>query len=74
MKKIYDEEFNIIGYEPDCVEEWLELIYEIGYNFYEHDTVDELKMLVAELMDMVLKTCRCLRNGDIYSDNNAARY
>lgn len=74
MKKIYDEELNIIGYEPDCVEEWLELIYEIGYDCNGHNTVDGLKTLIGELMDMILRANRCLRNGDIYSDNNTMKY
>lgn len=70
MKKIYNKELQTTYYEPDCVEEWLELIYDIGYDCNGHNTVDGLKVLIGELMDMVLRACNCLRDGKVYVDDN----
>ena len=70
MKRIYNEELQKTYYEPDCVEEWIELIYEIGYDCDRYETVDDFKTLIGDLLEMVLRAGKCLRDGDIYSDGD----
>lgn len=74
MRKIYIEELKTECYEPDCVEEWLELICDIGCDYDGCGTVDSLKGLVDELVEMVYRARKCLKNGDIYVDVNSVRY
>lgn len=70
MRKIYDEELKINFYEPDCVEEWLELIWDIGADYDGCYTVESLQSLIDEQMEMVSRARRCLRDGAIYVDND----
>ena len=65
-----ENRLKINFYEPDCVEEWLELMWDIGADYDGCHTVESLQSLIDEQMEMVSRAIRCLRNGAIYTDND----
>ena len=68
MKRWYDEEFGGNVCEPDCCDEWLELIWMVGvdYDGYEND-IKGLRDLVDELVDMSKRARECLHDGLLFS-------
>lgn len=70
MKHWYDKEFQCIVCEPDCVDEWLWHIWAIGLDYDGCNTVESLKELVDELVDMALKARNCLHDGKLFEDKN----
>ena len=68
MRYWYDNEFKGIVCEPDCVDEWLELIWEVGVDYDGCHSVESLKGLVDELLDMAGKARHCLENGKLFTD------
>ena len=68
MKYWYDKEFKGIVCEPNCAEEWLGLICEVAMGYDGCNTVDSLKGLVDELVDMSKKAYYCLYDGKIFED------
>lgn len=60
MKYHINEESGIKISTPDCVDEWLFDIWAIGVDYDGCDTVDSLKKLIDELVDMSVKARECL--------------
>ena len=69
MKSWYDKEFKGILCEPNCADEWLELLWDIGVGYDGCNTVESLKGLVDELLEMSTKARECLYDGKIFKDN-----
>lgn len=76
MRHWYDKEFKGIVCEPNCADEWLELLYDIGLGYDGCGTVESLKGLVDELMEMSTKARKCLHDGKLFEDKeeSAASY
>lgn len=68
MKHWYDKEFKGIVCEPNCADEWLWHLWAIGLDYDGCDTVESLKFLVDELVDMALKARDCLHDGKLFED------
>lgn len=68
MKYWYDKEFKGIICEPNCADEWLELIWDIGVGYDGCNTVESLKALVDELMEMSTKARNCLHDGQLFKN------
>jgi hypothetical protein len=60
MRTWKDEKTGIRMCEPDSCDEWLTLLWMVGADYDGCNTVDSLKALVDELVDMSLKAQRCL--------------
>lgn len=71
MKYIYDKQFKGIVCSPDSADEWMELIRDIGFDYDGCYTVESLKGLVDELVEMSVKARECLRDGKILFDEEA---
>ena len=69
MKYIYDRQFGI-SCTPDCAEEWMEYIFDVGCGYDGCNTVESLKGLVDELIEASQKARVCLREGKIFYDEN----
>ena len=61
--KTWTDEFGTIFAEPDCADEWLELIYDMGIGYDGMHTVKGLQELIDEMMEMAKKARACLREG-----------
>lgn len=68
MKYWYDKEFGRIVCEPNCVDEWLEMIWQVGVDYDGCDSVKSLKGLVDELIEMSQKARYCLEDGKLFVD------
>ena len=68
MRYWYDKEYKGIVCEPNCADEWLELLYDIGLDYDGCGTVESLKDLVDELMKMSTNARTCLYEGKIFAD------
>ena len=71
--KIWTDEFGTIFAEPDCADEWLELIYDIGIGYDGMHTVKGLQELIDEMMEMTKKARVCLRERLIMNDDLISR-
>lgn len=69
MKYWKDEETGINLCEPDCVDEWLELIWAIAVDYDGFNTVESLKGLIDEIVDMSQEARKCLRENKLFSNN-----
>ena len=69
MKCWYDEQAQVQFCEPNCVDEWLQLIWTVGVDYDGCKTVGCLKSLVDELVDMAKKARECLHQGSLFSTN-----
>lgn len=69
MKRWRDDETGCNFVEPNCVEEWLEMIWAIGCDYDGCNTVESLKELIDELMDMTKEAVVCLRNGYLFPND-----
>ena len=68
MRYWIDEETNINFCEPDCVDEWLELMWEVAVDYDGCNSVESLKELIDELVDMSKKARKCLRENRLFSN------
>lgn len=68
MKHWYDKEFEAIVCEPNCVDEWLWQLWAIGFDYDGCNTVESLKKLIDELVDMSKKARECLHDGKLFED------
>ena len=68
MKKYYDEKFKGYVWKPDCTEEWLQLIWDIGVDYDGYETSKELKSLIDELVGYSSEAMKCLKEGKLYSE------
>lgn len=53
-------------YEPDSVEEWLEMIWAIGVDYDGYNTVNSLKSLIDEMINMSKKARKCLYENKLF--------
>ena len=72
MRYWYDKEYKGVMCEPSCADEWLELLYDIGLDYDGCGTVESLKGLVDELMEMSTKARTCLYEGKIFVDKEVS--
>ena len=68
MKYWYDKDFKGIVCEPNCADEWLELLHDIGFDYDGCGTVESLKSLVDELVEMSINARQCLHDGKLFAD------
>lgn len=52
--------------EPDCADEWLFDIWAIGCDYDNENTVDGLKRLADNLVEMSQKARDCLHDGRLF--------
>ena len=71
MRYWYDKEFKGVVCEPNCADEWLELIWDISIGYDGCGTVESLKELIDELRDMSTKARVCIWDGKIFNDKEA---
>lgn len=57
-------------YQPNSVEEYLDLIIAIGIDYDGYNQVENLKELIDELVDMVKKARQCLYEKKFYEVAN----
>jgi hypothetical protein len=69
MKVWYDEELGCNFCKPDCVDEWLEMIWTIGVDYDGCEKPESLKELIDELVDMAHKARVCLKDGHLFSND-----
>lgn len=68
MRFWYDKEFKCIVCEPNCAEEWMMHIWEVGCGYDGCYTVESLQGLVDELIEYSHKARQCLYDGKIFED------
>ena len=68
MKHWYDKEFDGIVCEPNSADEWLWQLWAVGFDYDGCNTVDSLKGLVDELMEISTKARKCLHDGHLFED------
>ena len=66
MRFCNDKETGLIGMEPDTADEWLFSIWATGLGYDGETTVDGLKSLVDELVEMANKARDCLWDGALF--------
>ena len=66
MKSWIDEQTGCKICEPDCVDEWLFDIWAIGCDCDGCCSVEDLKNLVAELVEMANQARDCLWDGKLF--------
>lgn len=71
MKYWVDEETGINFYEPDCADEWLDLISAVGFDYDGYNTVENLKGLVDELIEMAHNARKCLWENKLLGEHGS---
>lgn len=66
MKYWTDEETGMNISEPDCADEWLADIWAIGCDYDGCNTVESLKELVDELIEMAHNARLCLYDNKLF--------
>ena len=66
MKYWIDEATEVQMCEPNCVDEWLELIKDIAIDYDGYNTVESLKELIDEIVGMSQKARKCLRENRLF--------
>ncbi len=66
MKSWIDEQTGCKMCEADCVDEWLSDIWAIGCDYDGCRSVEDLKNLVAELVEMANQARDCLWDGKLF--------
>lgn len=57
--------------EPDCCDEWLWMIWAVGFDYDGMDgSVESMKELVDELVEMAQKARDCLYRGELFAKEN----
>lgn len=68
MKYRYDKEFKGIVCTPNCADEWMELIQDIGWHYDGCNTIESLKELIDEMVEAAGWARSCLDAGKIFED------
>ena len=55
--------------EPDCCDEWLELIWQIGYDYDGYHKAEDLKDIIDELVEISKKARACLHDGKLFVED-----
>lgn len=66
MRYWTDEKTGCRMCEPDCCDEWLSMIWMVGCDYDGCETVESLKGLVDELVEMSQKARDCLHDGALF--------
>lgn len=66
MEYRYDKQFKGIVCRPNSADEWMELIWDVGCDYDGCNSVESLKGLVDELVEMSQKARECLMDGKIF--------
>lgn len=66
MKFWKDKETGITMCEPDCAEEWLQLIWEVAVDYDGCNTVESLKELIDEIVQYSQNARVCLRRNELF--------
>lgn len=61
-----DEQTGCNMCEPNCADEWLEFIWQIGCDYDGCHSVEDLKHLIDELIEMSQKARDCLSKGILF--------
>lgn len=67
MKQWKDEQDNTF-WEPDCADEWLEMLWAIGVDYDGAEKAESLKALIDELVEMAKKARECLWDGKLFGE------
>ena len=67
MKYWIDKQTGCKMCEPNCVDEWLQFIWEIGCDYDGYNDVNNLKQLVDELVDASVQARECLHKGELFA-------
>lgn len=54
--------------EPDCADEWLQMIWAVGVDHDGCTSAQDLRQLVDELVEMSQRARVCLRDGRVFPD------
>lgn len=68
MDHWYDKEFKAVVCAPNCADEWMRHIWEVGCGYDGCNTVESLKELVDELIEYSYNARECLYEGKIFED------
>ena len=68
MKYRYDKEFDGVICEPNCADEWMELIQDIAWGYDNCSSTESLKELIDEMVDAAGWARSCLDEGKIFED------
>ena len=68
MKYRYDKQFKGVVCSPNCAEEWMEYIFDVGCGYDGCNTVESLQGLVDELIEASQNARKCLYEGKIFED------
>lgn len=68
MRYWTDEKAGCRMCEPDCCDEWLSMIWMVGCDYDGCETVESLKGLVDELVEMSQKARDCLQDGALFPE------
>lgn len=68
MKHWYDKEFKGVICEPNSTDEWLWMLWAVGLDYDGCNSVESLRGLVDELVEMAVKARDCLHDGKIFED------
>ena len=53
--------------EPNCADEWLQFMWEIGCDYDGYNDANNLKQLVDELVDASIQARKCLHKGELFT-------
>ena len=67
MKYWIDEQTGCKMCEPNCVDEWLQFIWDIGFDYDGYSDANNLKQLIDELVDASIQARECLHKGELFA-------
>lgn len=67
MKYWIDEQTGCKMCEPNCVDEWLQFIWDIGCDYDGYHDANNLKQLIDELVDASIQARECLHKGELFA-------
>lgn len=67
MKYWIDEQTGCKMCEPNCVDEWLQFIWDIGCDYDGYSDANNLKQLIDELVDASIQAKECLYKGELFA-------
>lgn len=69
MRYWKDERTGLNCCEPDCADEWMELIWQLGSDYDGCDGADDLKHLIDHLVNYSQNARQCLKEGRVFTDS-----
>jgi hypothetical protein len=67
MKYWIDEQTGCKMCEPNCVDEWLQFIWDIGCDYDGYSDANNLKQLIDELVNASIQARECLHKGELFA-------